>query len=162
MIVLIDTREQKPVLFDKVGHQNFPELSAVEFATLTTGDYSVKGFEYPEQGDSITIERKSLSDLFSSTGRGRDRLEQEFIRMSQFSHASFVIESDFRTIFKSPPQTSQMNPRAVYRTIIAFCQRYRVSCWPCPTRSFAEKTTYILLHRFWSDRQPGGKLYGKD
>lgn len=162
MIVLIDTREQKPVLFDKVGNQNFPGLNAVEFATLTTGDYSVKGYEYSISDESITIERKSLSDLFGSTGRGRDRLEQEFIRMSQFTHASFVIEADLRTIFQTPPQTSQMNPKAVFRTLIAFSQRHNVCVWPCPTRSFAEKCIYILLHRFWSDRQPGGKLYGKD
>ncbi len=155
--VIIDTREQKPMLIDKPGDPNFPDLNC-EVGTLKTGDYSINGMDTPDCAHSICIERKSLPDLFSSTGRGRDRLEREFIRMLEFDYAALVIEADYKTIFESPPELSQMLPKSVFRTIIAFSQRYKVHCYPCSNRSFAEKTTYLLLKRFWDDRQPGGKM----
>lgn len=156
-IILIDTREQRPVLFDKEGSPQFPDLK-IEWGTLHTGDYSIKGMHSPDCEHSITIERKSLPDLFGSTGRGRDRLEKEFIRMAEFDHAEIVIEADLRTIFKEPPPMSMMKPRSVYRTILAFSQRYNVKAWPCPNRSFAEQHIYLSLKRFFDDRQIQGAM----
>ena len=156
MIVLIDNREQLPVLFDKANDPRFPNLQ-IEFCTLQTGDYSIKNMSSPDHEHSICIERKSLSDLFGSTGRGRARLEKEFIRMAEFDHAEFVIEADLRTIFKNPPPLSMMKPKSVYRSILAFSQRYNVKVWPCPSRTFAERHIYLSLRRFFDDRQPFGK-----
>lgn len=157
MIIIIDNREQQPVLFDKINNPKFPGLH-IEFGTLQTGDYSIKGMNSPDLPHSITIERKSLLDLFGSAGRGRERLEKEFIRMAEFDHAEFVIESDLTTIFKTPPPVSMMKPKAVYRTLIAFSQRYNVKIWPCPSRFFMEQHIYITLRRFWDDRKPHGKM----
>ncbi|HAR33865.1 MAG TPA: hypothetical protein DCR95_07195 [Desulfobacter sp.] len=159
MKIIVDSREQRPVLFDKQNDSRFPGIQSIQFGTLKTGDYSIQGMSSPDDQYSIAIERKGLSDLFGSTGRGRDRLEQEFIRMQSFTHAAIVIEADLRTIFQNPPPTSQMDPSKILRTLIAFCQRHNVHCWPCPSRSFAEKTIYLILKRFYDDRQPGGKLY---
>ena len=158
MVVIIDRREQRPFFIDKIGDINFPGLS-FEWQGLKTGDYSIKSMSDPNiYQHSICLERKSLSDLFGSTGRGRVRLEKEFIRMADFDYAALIIEADYKTIFKNPPELSMMKPKSVFRTIIAFCQRYNVQCFPCPDRSFAEQTTYILLKRFFDDRQKGGKL----
>lgn len=159
MKIIIDNREQRPVLIGMQNDPRFPGISSINFGTLTTGDYSLQGMSSPSDQYSIALERKSLTDLFGSTGRGRDRLEREFERMKSFTYAALVIEADFRTIFQSPPPTSQMDPSKILRTIIAFCQRFGVQCWPCPSRSFAEKMIYLLLKRFHDDRQPGGKLY---
>lgn len=156
--ILIDTREKKPFFYNRINNTKFPELK-IKFKNLKTGDYSIKGYSDPAiHQHSITIERKEISDLFGSTGRGRVRLEKEFIRMADFDYAALIIEADFKTIFKSPPELSMMKPKSVFRTIIAFCQRYNVQCFPCPDRSFAEQTTYILLKRFFDDRQKGGKM----
>lgn len=157
LTVIIDTREQRPVLFDKVGDPKFQGLQ-IEWGTLHTGDYSIKGMHSPDCEHSITIERKSLPDLFGSAGRGRDRLEREFIRMAEFDHAEFVVESDLRTIFQDPPVSSQMLPKSVYRTILAFSQRYNVKPWFCPNRSFTEQHIFLTLKRFHDDRQPEGIL----
>jgi ERCC4-type nuclease len=154
--VIIDTREQAPVLLDKEGDPEFPGLH-IEFGTLKTGDYSIVGMSDPARHQhSITIERKSLADLFGSTGRGRARLEKEFIRMSEFDVAEFVVEGDLRQVFLSPPPLSQMLPKSVYRTVLAFSQRYRVIPWFCPNRAFAEKHIYLSLMRFYTDRQQEG------
>lgn len=157
MIIIIDNREQRPILYDKVCSEKFPDLQ-LEWGTLKTGDYSIKGMHSPNHPHSITIERKSLSDLFGSTGRGRARLEKEFIRMARFDHAEFVIEADLRTIFKEPPPLSRMRPKSVYRTMLAFSQRYGVAVWPCPNRVFLEQHVYLTLRRFWDDRQVNGKM----
>jgi ERCC4-type nuclease len=156
-LILIDTREQLPVLFDKVGDPDFPNLQ-YEFATLKTGDYSIEGMSTPDDSHSICIERKSLPDLFQSFGRGRERFECEIQRMSKFDHAELVIEADFQTIFQDPPPLSQMLPKTVYRSILAFSQRYGFKPWPCPNRSFTEKHIFLTLNRFWDDRQRGGKM----
>lgn len=155
-ILLIDTREQNPVLFDRVNDPDFPSFK-FEFATLKTGDYSIKGMSSPDCQHSICIERKSLADLFQTLGRGRKRFERELLRMSKYDHSEIVIEGDLRAIFQDPPLT-QMRPKSVYRSLIALSQRHNVKVWPCPHRSFAEKHIYLTLIRFWKDRQPGGNM----
>ncbi|MBI9090731.1 MAG: ERCC4 domain-containing protein [Desulfobacterium sp.] len=155
--VLIDTREQLPVLLDKAGAPDFPDLK-IDFASLKTGDYSLEGMEAPARPHSICIERKSLADLFSSTGRGRARFEREYQRMSEFDYAEIVVEGDLRAVFQSPPPLSQMVPKSVYRTVMAWSQRYRVNAWFCPNRTFAERHIYLSLQRFWADRQVNGVM----
>jgi len=156
-IVLIDTREQLPLLVDKPGTPDFPGME-IEFAALRTGDYSIKGMESPDKPHSICLERKSLADLFNSTGRGRARFEKEYQRMSQFDHAELVVEGDLRAVFQNPPPMSEMLPRSVYRSILAWSQRYGVNAWFCPNRQFCERHIYLSLQRFWIDRQVNGVM----
>lgn len=155
--IIIDKREKIPFFIDKKGDPNFPEID-FEWGTLKSGDYSLLGLDTPDCEHSIAIERKELSDLFSSMGRGRRRLEAEFERMKAFSFAALVIEGDYRKIFKAPPEASSMSPKAVFRSIIAFSQRYNLHTFPCPNRQFAEKTTFLLLRRFWDDKR---RMYEK-
>ena len=139
--IIVDTREQNPFDFRIIKPQ--PQIIV---ATLQTGDYSIKGLE-----DRITIERKSLSDAYSTFGRGRARFERELERMAEFQFAAVVIEADWKTIIKYPPHRSKVTPKHVYRSVIAWQQRYRVHFWACYSRAFAEKTTFVLLERFWID-----------
>ena len=152
--LIIDNREQKPVLWDKEGDPAYPGMK-VTWGTLPTGDYSIKGMHAPDCKHSICIERKSLEDLFGSCGWDRKRFEREIIRMKDYDSAMIVIEADLRTIIRNPPPVTQMNPKSVYRSLLAFCLRYGISIWPCPNRRFAERHIYLSLKRFWDDRQPG-------
>lgn len=155
MEIIIDTREQRPVLYDKEGDPRFPGLR-IKWLGLQTGDYSISGMSTPDSPHSICIERKSLSDLFGSTGRGRARFEREFERMAEFDHAELVVEADLAAVFKNPPPLSQMLPKSVYRTILAFSQRHGVNSWFCPNRQFAEQHIFLSLKRFHDDRQING------
>ena len=154
MVVIVDSREKKPMLYDKVGDPNFPGLK-IKFDTLKSGDYSIENMSTPDCEHSIALERKSLPDLFSSVGRGRERLIAEFKRMQEFDYAALVIEDDYRAMFRSPPPASSMNPKSVFRSILAFSIRYDLHVFACPNRIFAERTTYLLLKRFWDDRRGG-------
>jgi ERCC4-type nuclease len=146
--LVVDTREQKPFTFGSIDPQ--PEIVV---KALETGDYSIVGME-----DRVTIERKSLADLFGSCGQGRDRFEREIMRMSEFHYAAIVCESDWRTILKSPPPHCRLNPKTILASMVAWEQRYGIHFWACPGRQFAERLTYRLLDRYYHDITGG--LYG--
>lgn len=143
MIIIVDTREQKPYDFACIVPR-----PAVEVATLGAGDYSLKGFE-----DQVAIERKSLIDAFGTFGNGRKRFERELERLAKLRFAAVIIEADWDTIVLRPPARSQLQPKTVVSSIAAWCQRYQVHFWTCPNRAFAEKYTFRLLERFWKDRE---------
>ena len=157
MIILIDSREQTPLLVTQIGNPLFKGLK-FEIEGLQTGDYSIKGMHTPDCEHSITIERKSLPDLFMSCGNERERFEREYQRMAEFDHAELVVEHDLKEIFQNPPELSEMLPKSVYRTIVAWGQRYGVHSWFCPNRQFAEKHVFISLLRFYEDRMKNGKM----
>jgi len=142
VIIIVDTREQKPYDF---SHISPPPV--VKVATLKAGDYSLKGFE-----DQVAIERKSLIDAFGTFGTGRKRFERELERMVTYQFAAVVIEADWDNIVLRPPARSKLEPKTVVASIATWCQRYRVHFWTCPNRAFAEKWTYRLLERFWKDQ----------
>ena len=143
MIIIRDTREQAGYDFACITPP-----PVVNVATLTTGDYSLKGLE-----NQITIERKNLSDAFGTFGRGRARWERELERMAGYQFAAVVIEGDWNAIVRRPPARSRLNPKTVVASIAAWSQRYRVHFWTCPNREFAERYTFRLLERFWKDRR---------
>lgn len=148
MEIIIDTREQSPYTFRSVAKPAPP----VQRATLATGDYSILGCE-----TEIAIERKSKNDLYQSVTRGRDRFEREFERMSRMDFAAVVIECSFESMFTPPRQSTAVNPKTPFRTLLAWCQRYRVPFFNYPTRAHAEKATFLLLHYYWKDQQENAK-----
>ena len=100
--IIVDTREQNAYHFANIK----PFAPLVIYKALPTGDYSLEGYE-----DRIAIERKTLTDLFGSTGQGRERFEREFERLANFEYAALVVERNLDDIFKRTPAHSQMNPR---------------------------------------------------
>ena len=140
LTILTDTREQRPYTF-----RQYSDVKT-ESATLRTGDYSIAGFQ-----DKITIERKSLTDLFGSCGSGRKRFEAEFKRMAGYDVAGLVIESDFLDVFRTPPKYTKMNPKSVYRTVLAWSVRYGVHVWWGHNREMSEKIVYIVLSGWGKD-----------
>lgn len=102
--VLVDTREQRPFapfLWQKGTRVYLPP----ERCTLHEGDYTT-----PAAKDWIRIERKSVPDLYGSLfGTSCDamgesapnlkRLRDEFIRLSDYQRAYFVIEGMPRDLY---------------------------------------------------------------
>jgi ERCC4-type nuclease len=91
---------------------------------LSFGDYSILGME-----QNISIERKSLSDFFSSIGgrkkkdvknTNRQRLKNEFERMKVAEFRALVIEGSEIEVMSPELGFSNMNPNSVYSTIISF------------------------------------------
>jgi len=147
-IIAIDKQEKKLGVRGYDFKNIKPEPPLTERKHLKTGDYSIVGLE-----DKITIERKTLTDLFGSVGGGRKRFEREMVRMSEFDYAALIIESSLAGIFTNPPSRSRMRPRSVFRTLIAWSQRYNVHIFPMWSRESAERVTFLILKRFYDDHK---------
>jgi len=81
---IIDTREQLPLSLRPFK---------TETASLTTGDYSVRGLEH-----LISVERKSLSDFVQCVGRERSRFERELQRLKGFRFGAVCVEASFGSL----------------------------------------------------------------
>jgi len=150
--VIVDTREQKPWHFlgfnADANQENRPLIVPTERNALKTGDYSIKGME-----DLITIERKSHSDAWSTFIRERDRFERELERMSKMEFAAIIIECDENSLLCRRPIESRANPKTIYRSLIAWEQRFGVHVRFCETVGWAERTCFRYLERFWKDKE---------
>jgi ERCC4-type nuclease len=149
--VLIDTREQIAFTFEGLKSDAkdgcLPLRVETKRATLASGDYSIDGFP-----GRVAVERKSLEDLYATLGRGRNRFQCELERLADLDFAAVVVEADWPTVLRGLPERSRLNPKTVFRSVIAWQQRFRtVHWWFCPGRSFAEAVTLRLLERFWKD-----------
>lgn len=149
--VKTDTREQSPYTFEGIGWDKADgggegRTLTVETVrgTLASGDYSLLGYER-----RVAVERKSLADLYGTLGQGRARFERELERLKDYDFAAVVVEASLLEIVTSPPPHTEMSPKAVYRSIIAWSVRYpRIHWFPCDNRRLAEITTFRLLERF--------------
>lgn len=155
-VVVVDTREQQPFQFanlradaDRGGR---PLRVLTVRSTLVQGDYSLLGFE-----SRVALERKSLADLYSTLGQGRDRFVAELERLANYDVAGVVIEADWNQILTEPPPFSKLKPKTVYRSILAWTQRYpRIHWWLMGSRRLAEVTAFRILERFHRDQAKAG------
>ncbi len=151
--VLIDRRERLPFTFAGIlsdaDTKRRPLVVAVQMTHLTTGDYTVEGLE-----GQVAVERKSLVDLYGTLGQSRARFQRELHRLAAMPYAAIVVEADWPTILTSPPERSKLNPKTIYRSVIAWQQRFpAVHWWMTPSRAFAEVTCFRILERAWKESQ---------
>ena len=79
--VIQDTREQDGWWFTE-----YDKCDGMEVGTLTTGDYTIKGFE-----DVVCVERKaSTSEIAMNLGRKKAPFQAEVERMKDYSFAFIV------------------------------------------------------------------------
>ncbi len=146
--VVIDTREQLNWEFEGMTCDQIdgggPLTVPTVRGTLTSGDYSLLGYE-----SRVAVERKSLADLYSTLGQGRERFERELERLAAMEFAAVVIEATWQEVCAEPPPHTQLPPKTVFRSILAWSVRYpRVHWFPCGPRRLTEVTTFRLLERW--------------
>jgi ERCC4-type nuclease len=135
MILIVDTREQNPFQFPGWDVE-------LRQGALTTGDYSLAGFE-----DRVAVERKSLDDLVGCfMGEDRTRFEKELARARSYELFSVVVEAGLEDVAQGR-YTSNMKPQAALQTVTAFFVRYGVPFMFCGTRKGAEYLTGSLLSK---------------
>jgi ERCC4-type nuclease len=159
--ICVDSREQAPYSFTgfRAGFArgNPPVIVPTMRVGLPNGDYSLLG--YP----SIAIERKSKSDLYGSVARranfiGRLERMSELCRGplgGQSGYAAVVVEAELLDLINHPPRFSNLHPRSMSRTLIAWSIRYPVRWFFLPGREAGELLTYRLLERYFIDRKNG-------
>lgn len=147
--VVIDSREGLPYSFTRPLEVRHPRRRTLAVQTtragLASGDYSLVGFE-----SRIAIERKSVADLFNTLGSGRGRFQRELARLSSYSFSAIVVESEWSSIFRSPPPHSQMDPRTIFMTVVSWQQTYpHVHWWFVESREVGEAVTIRMLDKWW-------------
>jgi len=114
--VLIDTREKKAYSFHDTD---------VVRTGLETGDYTIDGFE-----DVFAVERKSLDDLATTLGQGRERFEEELTRAENFEEFVVVIEAEKSMLYdrnsrgECPHYYSNIHPNAIIGTVEKWPKKY--------------------------------------
>lgn len=169
--IIRDNNEQAPWGFhgfvDDVSATGKPLLVKVEIASLNTGDYSLKGLE-----NLVTVERKSINDLYgtiSSNFAGRKKAEEagaeliqgrfdrELERMAVMEFACVIVEASLSLILTCPPPAARMQPKTVFRQMLAWQQRYPNVQWffgdGVNGRRLAETICFRHLERFWNRKQ---------
>jgi DNA excision repair protein ERCC-4 len=111
MKIIIDTREQTPLTFER--------FEAVT-GTLQSGDYSIQGLEH-----RFAIERKSIPDLVQSLTTGRERFERELHRLRGFDFKRLLIVGTEEEIHKHEYR-SKTTPKSVLHSLNAFEVRYDI------------------------------------
>lgn len=156
--IVIDKQEQLPYAFARIpadAHQG-QGLVAIrtEVRKIRTGDYTLAGYE-----SRVSVERKSKEDLFRTIGQERERFERELVRLHGMQFGAVVVEAEWSEIFNDPPGYSQLQPKTIYRSVLAWQQRFtRVHWWFMPGRAAAEVTTFRVLERFWKERMEEARV----
>ena len=79
--------------------------------------------------------------------------QKELARLASFECAAVVIEAGWDEIPRRPPEWSKLAPKVVFRSILAWQQRYPTIHWWCvQRRRLAEVLTFRILSKYWGHR----------
>ncbi len=109
--IVTDSREQRPLTFTRFRSER---------GTLTSGDYSMRGFE-----SVFAVERKSVDDLVGSLTAGRDRFTKELQRLRGYQFRRLLIEGDRATV-EAGAYRSKATPQSILGSLAALEVRYNI------------------------------------
>lgn len=139
--ICCDTREQLP--FD---------LSPLKMVrgTCVTGDYQIFGLPYV-----AAVERKSVQDLISVIGSGRDRFERELKRLLAYETRAIVVEGHWSSI-EMKQYRGDIHPNAAMGTILGWIAM-GIPILFCGDReraqTFTARLLFIAARRRWREAQ---------
>ena len=152
--ILCDVNEQAPWSFGGMEMNLRSKRRKVDAATREVrlpnnhGDYQIEGIP------SITIERKSLEDLYSTLGN-REAFREQCEEMNFAMRAAFiVIEANWLEVCNPSQFTqhwrSKLHPRSVFGTINSWRLRFpRVHWIAGGSRRMAEVMAFEILAKAW-------------
>lgn len=140
--IVIDDREKKPYQFTGV--------ETIE-RRLDVGDYTYDGF-----ADTFAVERKTLDDLATSVGSGRDRFEDEIKRAQSLSEFVVLIEAPSGDVYRyagdgyCPNYYSNIYPNSVIGTVEKWPVKYSTLDFEwAGNRKDAEQRALSLLDKWY-------------
>jgi len=139
--IIVDTREQLPLWTKNVINKK-----------LDVGDYSINGHE-----DKISIERKSLSDLFGTLGTGHKRFKKELERALKLIYFAIVIDGSYSSCINKEFNGSHhttMKGEDITSIIMTIHMKYKVPIFFTNGRIESKNIIRSLLTTYY-------KLYNK-
>lgn len=134
MKIIIDTREQLPLKFRRGKH-----IKEIEHIKLDYGDYRAvfKDGHIPP----FVFERKSMSDLFGTFGKGYPRFKKEIIRAQDKGDVIIIIvEGSLSEVFKGIPH-SKRKGSSIVSQLFTLMVRHHIPFVCCTDRK--EMVAYI-------------------
>lgn len=157
MDIIIDTREQKPLSFERFG-DDYIENVIVE--KLDVGDYRCRykcGHE-----SKIVFERKSMSDLYGTLGRGNRRFKREVERAHKDRiRLVIAVEGSVKDLLRGL-KYSTMKAISVLRTMLTFWIIYGVEHRLFNTREDMERYIYETYIVYGNHLDKIKKLYSSE
>ena len=166
--ILRDKREQHGWRFQDIASDardgGLPWVAKIKDHHLGDGmgDYTLAGAECEETGWRVSIERKSLEDLYGTILGRRERFEIELANLNRMECAAVVVEADWQTVRDYTPirwvvdglteAEMQHRRKSVFRSILAWQQPDRfplVHWWMMPGARAAEVAAFRILERYW-------------
>lgn len=146
MKILIDTREQKPLVF------NHKFITSVEVKGLNVGDYGAMSSEFLHP---VVFERKSINDLYGTLSQGYERFKKEIERAKeQNTKIIIIVEGSLKRILMGTA-FSKRTPESIIYQLFTIRVRYDVETVFCSDRlEMSEFITqfYIAHHKEYLDK----------
>ena len=159
--ILIDQQEKAPFNFHGLladaDQQHRPLIVPTQRVHLKPGDYSIAGLQ-----TDVTVERKSLADLFGTLGQGLERFRREHERMAEMKRAVVVVESSWFEAIYFPPPHSKLPPKTVFRVAASWQARYGIPWVFMGDRRLAEIFTFRFLSKYWETICDGNTKHATD
>ncbi len=165
-IILRDRKEQTPWKFTGIPGAAGQGQMVVkwEWYTMGTGngDYSIKGAINGDGTPRISLERKSLNDLYGTILNGRGRFERELLQLNDMEYAAVIVEANLADVMSYRPnywyenkvsmEAQLAKQRSVMGSIYAWQFRYPTIRWWFLPRRYAAVLAYRLLDRFYREK----------
>ena len=133
--ILVDSREQKQLSF--IGLEN---VDSVEKRKLDIGDYSVEYNNGYIPG--LVFERKSISDLFGTMGKGYKRFKKEMERAERSGTLLIIIIEGTRSDVAKGHKYSKIKGKSIIKKLVTLFIRHGVWFVYCKNRK--EMALYIV------------------
>lgn len=132
LTIFVDTREQQPLEFSA------PYIKETVRCKLDYGDYSCRAFD---RTCPVFFERKGLSDLFGTLGKGSARFREEIRRCFDDGYKLVIIIEKPLSVIKTGARHSTIPGTSIIRTLFTLSLKYNIDFVCCNTR--AEMELYI-------------------
>jgi ERCC4-type nuclease len=134
-VIVVDTREQLPYVFDA-------DRVAIIRRALPAGDYSLQGHE-----TAVAAERKTLDDFVGSVIRGRGRFTRELELLASYRRACVVVEATLEDVLEHRYRAG-VHPNAVLGATWSIIVDHGVPVYFCGDRPLACRFVEGLLCRY--------------
>jgi ERCC4-type nuclease len=137
--IIVDTREKEPLRFS-----NYECCIGID--TLDAGDYSICGFDRPNDDESIIIERKKdCKELVSNLVQKWNVFSRELEIISKYKHKYIVVCGPNNFPFLYSRGFTQVHPSFVYSKIAEIMMNYQIPVIFASSREDAENIIYRLF-----------------
>ena len=164
--ILVDTQEKNPWKFTGIPGKAGQGRMLVKWHWYSmgtgNGDYSIKGAINGDGTPRVSLERKSLSDLYGTILSNRDRFVRELEQLNCMEYAAVIVEANLDSVMNFVPpwwkekelslDQQLAKQRSVLGSFYAWQFRYPTIRWFFTPRKYAAVLAYRLLERFYEER----------